>query len=691
MTERMEFLRRFFIEERAHRSHRSDPMDVYTLATEFAHQGMSPMQRTVTRLIFMLEQQRPLIFPEQTILFARSLPNVPALFTPAEKQKIENKFRLHESGELSNICVDYSRFLNKGVPGMRLHIDTQRKRFEEQHMTEQANYLSGQLQILDALRGLILRYQHEAICVGNNQSADSLDRLLQGPPKSLRDALQLLRILHFTMWCSGSYHNTLGRFDQYILPFLQYDLDSGILTQAKALEIIEEFFLSCNIDSDLYPGIQQGDNGQSLVLGGLTPQGKNGFNLLSRLCLQASLELRLIDPKINLRVNKDTPLETYIMGTELTKQGLGFPQYSNDDVIVPGLQKLGYKPEDARDYSVAACWEFIIPGSGMEVPNIDALCFASIVRSTILQELRQAESFDDLFASVELNIQAEVDRLCRGTNNLYIFPAPFASLMMEGCVEQGKDVSLGCVYNNYGFHGTGLSTAVDSLAAVKHFIYDNNTIEKDELLHAIENDFIGHDQLLHILRYNGPKMGNNESLPDDIACRLLETFSAALKGRANDRGGIFRAGTGSAMYYLWHSRDLGATPDGRRANEAFAANYSPSLFTRPHGPVSVIKSFTKPVLQDVPNGGPLTIELSDTLFRNEESVAKVAALVKSYIDLGGHQIQINAVNRDTMLDAQKHPERHHNLIVRVWGWSGYFVELDKVYQDHIIERMEHMV
>ena len=142
------------------------------------------------------------------------------------------------------------------------------------------------------------------------------------------------------------------------------------------------------------------------------------------------------------------------------------------------------------------------------------------------------------------------------------------------------------------------------------------------------------------------------------------------------------------MYYLWFSRDLGATPDGRRAGEGFACNYSPSLFARNKGPVSIVKSFTKPDLSEVVNGGPLTLELHDTLFRNEESISKVAALVKSFVDLGGHQLQLNSVNRDTMLDAQKHPEKYRNLIVRVWGWSGYFVELDKDYQDHIIKRAE---
>jgi formate C-acetyltransferase len=186
-------------------------------------------------------------------------------------------------------------------------------------------------------------------------------------------------------------------------------------------------------------------------------------------------------------------------------------------------------------------------------------------------------------------------------------------------------------------------------------------------------------------------MGNNESCVDDRAVWLLDTFADVLKGRYNERGGIFRGGTGSAMYYIWHASDLPATADGRKAEENLGANYSPSLFIRANGPVSILQSFAKPHLRRVINGGPLTIELHDTVFRNEEAVGKVAVLVKSFMDLGGHQLQLNAVNRDTLVDAQKHPENYKNLIVRVWGWSGYFVELDKVYQDHIMERMELVV
>ena len=172
------------------------------------------------------------------------------------------------------------------------------------------------------------------------------------------------------------------------------------------------------------------------------------------------------------------------------------------------------------------------------------------------------------------------------------------------------------------------------------------------------------------------------------AVQLLDWYADALEGKKNDRGGCFRAGTASAMYYIWHSKDAPASPDGRSAHEALPCNYSPSLFARCEGPISIIKSFAKPHLTRVANGGPLTVELSDTMFRNEDAIRKCAMFVKSFMDMGGHQMQINAVNRDRLLDAQKHPENYRNLIVRVWGWSGYFVELNEVYQNHIIKRTE---
>ena len=186
-------------------------------------------------------------------------------------------------------------------------------------------------------------------------------------------------------------------------------------------------------------------------------------------------------------------------------------------------------------------------------------------------------------------------------------------------------------------------------------------------------------------------MGNDDDRVDSLATFLLDTFADSLEGMKNERGGIYRAGTGSAMYYIWHAAKIGATADGRTAEEPLPANYAPALNTRLDGPASLIRSFAKPHLGRVINGGPLTIEFHDSVFRDDEAITKVAQFVRYFIQHGGHQLQLNTVNRDRMLDAQKHPENYKNLIVRVWGWSGYFVELDKCYQDHIIQRVELMI
>ena len=211
------------------------------------------------------------------------------------------------------------------------------------------------------------RCREQAYKEGNLTVARTLERVPAYAPKSLLEALQMLRILHYTMWCGRNYHNTLGRFDQYMYPWFIRERQAGA-QEEDLLELLEEFFLTFNRDSDLYPGMQQGDNGQSMVLGGLNEDGSESYNELSRLCLLASLELKLIDPKINLRVHGGTPMETYLLGTELTAQGLGFPQYSNDDVVIPGLMELGYEKKDACNYVVAACWAVTIPGPAIDAP-----------------------------------------------------------------------------------------------------------------------------------------------------------------------------------------------------------------------------------------------------------------------------------------------------------------------------------
>ena len=211
------------------------------------------------------------------------------------------------------------------------------------------------------------------------------------------------------------------------------------------------------------------------------------------------------------------------------------------------------------------------------------------------------------------------------------------------------------------------------------------------MIDAVDSDFANDADLLALLRNETGKMGCDIDEVDEISVMLLDTFGESLKGRTNCRGGIYRAGTGSAMFYLWHADELGASPDGRRKGEPFGTNFSPSLFADIKGPFSVIKSFTKQHFENCMNGGPLTLEFHGAMFSDPESVGKVAMLVKSFIDMGGHQMQLNAVNLERMKDAKKNPEKHRQLVVRIWGWSAYFVELDERYQDHVMRRQEYSV
>ncbi len=674
MTERISSLKQFQWDRRHHAARISLPAD---LKLPYRNHELSDVTRTSLRLKQALDMETPYLFPDELIAFTRTVPNLPFLFDEDEWAKISAAHYIHELGNVSNLSPDYGKILSCGLLAVREKLGE-----GELHAAMRTS--------IDAILALTARYAQAAQDAGMDDLADVLDRVPAYPARSFREALQGLRILHYAMWCEGDYHNTLGRFDQYMFPYLERDLSDGTLTQDAAFELLEAFFLSCNRDSDLYPGMQQGDNGQSIVLGGMTPDGKNGYNLLSEMCLKASAELKLIDPKINLRVSKDTPLEIFELGTQLTKLGLGFPQYENDDVAIPGLVVLGYDEADARDYAMAACWEFIIPGKGMEIPNIGALPFANTVDSAIREKLAGCADMDELKTIIRKDIFARVRETIAERTNLYVIPSPYLSLFFDGCLENNQDISLGCKYNNWGLHGTGLAPAADMLAAVEQVVFGEK-LPAAKLVQAMQDNFIGHEALRSRLVNACPKMGNDDDRADGYASWLLSTFAESVKGLTNERGGIVRAGTGSAMYYISHAEELGATADGREQGVPLPANYAPSLNVKLNGPVSLVKSFTKPMLGDVINGGPLTIEFSDSVFTQDESITKVAQLVRLFVLRGGHQLQLNTVNRDRLLDAQAHPENYRNLIVRVWGWSGYFVELDKCYQDHIIRRAELLV
>ncbi|TFG69585.1 MAG: pyruvate formate-lyase, partial [Anaerolineales bacterium] len=446
---------------------------------------------------------------------------------------------------------------------------------------------------------------------------------------------------------------------------------------------------------DLYPGVQQGDNGQSLTVGGVTPDGSDGVNPLTTMVLRTALETAMIDPKINLRINPDTDLDLLCLASKLTRKGLGFPQYSNDSVVIPGLTAHDYAVEDARNYTVAACWEFIIPGKGMEIVNIGAVSFPMAADQGIRNGLVDGGTFNAILKYTRLNIVEQVSGLAERYGHVFLPPAPYYSVLMDGCLERGQDLSMGAKYNNFGIHGAASADAADALAAVKTLVFESNRCSLANLVTALDTNFAGNETLRNMLMNKAPKVGRNESEADAQLVWLFDVFADACERIAdNGRGGKIRPGTGSAMYYIWLATGregmfepvVGATANGRHMRDYFSANLAPALHTRAPGPTAVLQSFSQIDYNRIYNGGPITIELSDTAFGDPDSIMKVAQLVRAFAELGCQQMQLNTVVLDDLLEAQVHPDLHRNLIVRVWGWSAYFVDLAPEYQAHILQR-----
>jgi len=513
---------------------------------------------------------------------------------------------------------------------------------------------------------------------------------------TFHEALQALRLLHAVAWLSGHHHVGLGRLDQYLWPYLASDLDARRLDVATAEELLAEFFIALNRDSDLYPGIQQGDNGQTITLGGLTRDGSSAVNPLTWMALRVTRDVGLIDPKINLRITAETELALLELATDLTRKGLGFPQYANDDVVVPALAAHSYALEDARDYTVAACWEFIIPGRGMDVPNIGAVSFPAAADAAIREGLADGASFDAIQARTGAEVRRQVHERAIPYDRLLWAPAPYYSVLMTGALEAGVDHSQGARYRNLGIHGAAAASAADALAAVRRHVFELGDVHPAELLAALDADFVGHEGLRRRLADESPRVGLNEAAVDDLVRLLYDRLADACEAEEPQSGATVRPGTGSAMYYLWLARGrdgvplaepvVGATADGRRRGDPFGANLAPTPGTRLRGPISVLQSYATIDYRRVCNGGPITLELSDSVFRDGESIRKVALFVRAFARLGCQQLQLNALSGERLRDAKVHPENHRDLIVRVWGWSGYFCELAPEYQDHVIAR-----
>ncbi len=591
---------------------------------------------------------------------------------------------------IQNTTADYSQVLSEGLSA---RIERAKATLKTARKGHEREFLECAIEAMEALLALVQRYANEAERVGNMEVAAILRNVPKNRPRSFHEALQMLRILNFSQYLAGMAHCGLGRLDQYLWPFFENDISRGVISREEAGELLAEFFISLNRDSDLYPGVQQGDNGQSVMLGGCNPvTGESAVNDLTYLILEVSRDVRLIDPKINVRIDNNTPLELLELGSQLTACGLGFPQYSNDDVVIPALVRKGYSLEDARDYSVAACWEFVIPGKAADYVNVGAVSFPAAVDAAFRRAVHKGRFSEPEFKqSISSEINRQLRRLLRW-KDIQFLPHPYLSSLFAGSLETGRDFTECGKYKFRGVHGTGGANAADAMAAIESIHGQRGMEGLRELVNAQDENFKGAEGLREWLVNEAPKVGTSDYGADSALKFLFDTFADVASKYPR-----LRPGSGSAMFYVWltdkanRPKDLveplvGATSDGRMEDAPLGASLAPAHEAKVRGVMSVFKSFSAIDYSRIMNGGPVTIELSHSVFNSPEGTMKLGQLIQYFVALGGQQLQLNVLDVAELEDAMRHPERHRNLIVRVWGWSGYFVELAPEYQRQIIKR-----
>ena len=524
-----------FLDFHRKREYRADRREI-----NYPEINAGKFRQNAVNFLAVVKAERPILYEDDIFGFNRSVKNV---------------CDYNINCDLTNFTPDYSWALSTGFDAVRAELSNRMNSSGD----ERREFFAAAIEHIDAVYEMVDKYRAYALEEGNVELYNALATVPRLAATDYYQALVFMKIMIYTFRASHLNHVTLGRFDQYMYPYFLQSQKNG-MTKEQLTELTELFFISINLDTDLYNGVQQGDNGQSMVLGGCTADREDVYNRLSEIIMDSSLELCLIDPKINLRVNKNTPRERFVKGTCLTQKGLGFPQYCNDDVVIPGLVKLGYSYEDACEYAVAACWEFIIPAESYEISNIVTMNFPLAVRRATICSLPASDNFEQFMVSVKQSIfdffETLKDEAAAKRVEYMKSPNPFASLFIRGCRQKNLDITeLGAKYNNDGVHGLGIAPAADALAAIKKTVFDEKSVDKTQLVQALECNFEGCDELRSRL-LNCPKMGNNDKYVDEICDEMLDFYAGIVDNVPNSAGGVFRAGTGGSMDYIYMSENV---------------------------------------------------------------------------------------------------------------------------------------
>jgi formate C-acetyltransferase len=553
--------------------------------------------------------------------------------------------------------------------------------------------------------------------------ADGLYNLSENPARTFWEACQGTIIYQLFLGIAGGYPApAFGRFDQYTWPYLKKDLEEGRLTLKAAQEIVDAFFLKANC---FYSGglgrLAQttgiGNTYQHTTIGGVIPEtGEDATNPVTYMVLETVGRLLLHDPTISLRIHKNTPQRLWDCAIETSRLVGGLPLFQNDEVIVPGLMReLGFSLRDARDYGIIGCQEIVGSGNDYPAPNGVHAPHASLHYGTVLAialnngvnpyngraaslktgylyEMKSIEEVREAFKKMAAYLLKWHVTINNYTEYISTWLCTHAdlSISMEGCMESGKDcVHGGCKYNSYGGTATGLATIADSLTTIKYMCFDHNYCTTKELYEAVMANWVGYEALRQRIISEVPHFGNGDPYADMEMKWCIDTYYELCQDCGSVRTPIYKAGLYGAADHIAQGYTTWATPDGRRLGEPLADAASPAQSRDKNGPTAVFNSSLVYDQSRFMDGIALNLRIHPSAVNTEAAKQSLINLTKSYFEDGGLEVQYNIISAETMKAAQSDPNTYRDLVVRIAGYSAYFVELGKDLQNDLISRTEN--
>ena len=565
--------------------------------------------------------------------------------------------------------------------------------------------------------------------------ADSLEWIMENPARTYWEGLQIIIFYELLLVADCQQHGqSMGRVDKYVGHLLDKELADGTLTREQAQEYTDAFLLRiCDImivhgmmlnnrkvielnesGMNAYMAIYTGmtaTGGIVLTIGGSKASGEDDCNEVTRMMLQSYGRMRVPDPTVALRLHPGTPEDIWRLGIECSKLCGGMPELLNDAVVIPSMMKCGFTHEDAADYSIVGCvepggtgneWSASGNDGGNSIWNmLEAVALLinggvstrtgkTAVKVPKLYEYKNFEEVKEAFTKiVEYCMNWTVSftsmyELAYSQN----FPCVVASSMMEGCMESGKDVTEGgAKYNRTGLTACGTSNVGDSLMAIKKLCFDDKTVSLRTLYDALQADWVGYEELRQTIINEVPHYGNDIEEVDELASWSLEQFADIIASKHGPRG-QYCGGTFTMTAHIMFGKMVGATPDGRKAGDPIADAISPRQGFDKKGPTAYLRSAAKLPHIKLSNGDQLNIRFTPSSVAGDEGAQKLKSLISTYFRLGGMQVQFNVVNTDQLHEAQKDPLNHKDLIVRIAGFSTYFVTLTPEVQNDFITRTE---